>query len=99
MARSLRGLASGARYRGRGRRVGVERGRGRVAGAATKAVPGGNASGGSLAKTASKVALIGAKGTGLTRGITSTSISVGCVYTSADYAGYVGGSPFSMEPT
>jgi hypothetical protein len=31
------------------------------------------------------------KGTGLTRGITSTSISVGCVYTSADYAGYIGG--------
>jgi ABC-type branched-subunit amino acid transport system substrate-binding protein len=64
---------------------------GGIAGAATKAVPGGNASGGSLAKTASKVALLGAKGTGLTRGITSTSISVGCVYTSADYAGYVAG--------
>jgi branched-chain amino acid transport system substrate-binding protein len=64
---------------------------GGVAGAASKAVPGGNASGGSLAKIASKQKLIGAKGTGLTRGITSTSISVGCVYTSADYAGYIGG--------
>jgi ABC-type branched-subunit amino acid transport system substrate-binding protein len=64
---------------------------GGVAGAATKAVPGGNASGGSLAVTAAKQKLIGAKGTGLTRGITSTSISVGCVYTSADYEGYIGG--------
>ncbi len=36
-------------------------------------------------------ALVGAKGTGLTRGITSSTISVGCVYTSADYAGYVSG--------
>jgi ABC-type branched-subunit amino acid transport system substrate-binding protein len=64
---------------------------GGVAGAATKAVPGGNASGGSLAVIANKQKLIGPKGTGLTRGITSTSISVGCVYTSGDYTGYVGG--------
>jgi len=92
MVRSLRGVVSRIG-------IGVAAGAlvlsvaaaGGVAGAATKAVPGGNASGGALAKTASKVPLIGAKGTGLTRGITSTSISVGCVYTSADYAGYVGG--------
>ena len=64
---------------------------GGVAGAAAKAVPGGNASGGSLAKIGQKQALVGAKGTGLTRGITSTTISVGCVYTSADYAGYISG--------
>jgi ABC-type branched-subunit amino acid transport system substrate-binding protein len=92
MARSLRGVVSRIG-------IGVAAGAlvvsvaaaGGVAGAATKAVPGGNASGGALATTANKVKLIGPKGTGLTRGITSTSISVGCVYTSADYAGYVGG--------
>jgi branched-chain amino acid transport system substrate-binding protein len=92
MVRSLRGVVSRIG-------IGVAAGAlvlsmaaaGGVAGAASKAVPGGNASGGSLATTASKVKLIGPKGTGLTRGITSTSISVGCVYTSADYAGYVGG--------
>ena len=64
---------------------------GGVAGATSKAVPGGNASGGPLAKEGQKQALVGAKGTGLTRGITSTTISVGCVYTSADYAGYISG--------
>jgi branched-chain amino acid transport system substrate-binding protein len=92
MVRSLRGVVSRIG-------IGVAAGAlvlsvaaaGGVAGAASKAIPGGNASGGSLATTAKKVALIGAKGTGLTRGITSTSINIGCVYTSADYAGYVGG--------
>ena len=92
MVRSLRGVVSRIG-------IGVAAGAlvlsvaaaGGVAGAATKAVPGGNASGGALATTANKVKLIGPKGTGLTRGITSTSISVGCVYTSADYAGYIGG--------
>jgi branched-chain amino acid transport system substrate-binding protein len=92
MVRSLRGVVSRI---GIGVAVGAlvlgVAAAGGVAGAASKAVPGGNASGGPLAKTGQKQALIGAKGTGLTRGITSNSISVGCVYTSADYAGYISG--------
>jgi len=61
--------------------------------AATSAPPtgGGNASGGSLATLAKKQSLIGPKGSGLTRGITSTQIKVGCIYTSANYAGYIDG--------
>ena len=92
MVRSLRGVVSRI---GIGVAVGALilsiAAAGGVAGASTKAVPGGNASGGPLAKTGQKQALVGAKGTGLTRGITSTTISVGCVYTSADYAGYISG--------
>jgi branched-chain amino acid transport system substrate-binding protein len=61
------------------------------AGAASKAVPSGNASGGALVALANKQKLIGAKGTGLTRGITSSSINVGCVYTASDYSGYISG--------
>ena len=99
MVRSLRGVVSRIG-------IGVAAGAlvlsvaaaGGVAGAASKAIPGGNASGGSLATTAKKVALIGPKGTGLTRGITSTSINIGCVYTSADYAGYVGGIQARVLP-
>ena len=92
MVRNLRGVVSriGVGVAARALLLSVAAAGG-IAGAATKAVPGGNASGGSLAVTASKQKLVGAKGTGLTRGITSTSISVGCVYTSADYEGYVGG--------
>ena len=60
-----------------------------TAGAAPK--PGGNASGGTLATLASKQKLVGPKGTGLTRGITSTSITVGCVYQASDFAGYEAG--------
>jgi branched-chain amino acid transport system substrate-binding protein len=52
---------------------------------------GGNASGGVLATQASKLPLLGIKGTGLTRGITANSISVGCIYTAADYSGYTAG--------
>lgn len=51
----------------------------------------GNGGGGKIAKEANAVAkkhLIGPKGSGLTRGITSSSITVGCVYTAADYQGY-----------
>jgi branched-chain amino acid transport system substrate-binding protein len=61
--------------------------------AASSAPPtgGGNASGGSLANTANKQSLIGPKGSGLTQGVTSTQIKVGCIYTSGDYAGYVDG--------
>jgi branched-chain amino acid transport system substrate-binding protein len=61
--------------------------------AASSAPPtgGGNASGGSLATTANKQTLIGPKGSGLTAGITSTSIKVGCIYTSGNYSGYIDG--------
>jgi ABC-type branched-subunit amino acid transport system substrate-binding protein len=52
---------------------------------------GGNASGGSLANLANKQKLMGPKGSGLTNGITSNSIKVGCIYTSGDYAGYIDG--------
>jgi branched-chain amino acid transport system substrate-binding protein len=55
-------------------------------------VPGhGNASGGALVSAANAIAknhLIGPKGTGLTRGVTSSTITIGCVYTAASYQGY-----------
>ncbi len=53
--------------------------------------PGGNASGGTLATLANKQKLVGPKGTGLTRGITSNSITIGCVFTAPDYSGYEAG--------
>ena len=59
--------------------------------ASAAVVQGGNAGGGTFATQAAKLPLIGPKGTGLTRGVTSTSINVGCVYTAADYAGYTAG--------
>ena len=64
-----------------------------VAGAAGSGLtePGGNAGGGAIEQQAAAIAsshLIGPKGSGLTRGVTSSSITMGCVYTSADYAGY-----------
>jgi ABC-type branched-subunit amino acid transport system substrate-binding protein len=52
---------------------------------------GGNASGGPLEKQAAAIAvkdLQGPRGSGLTRGITPTSITIGCVYTATDFAGY-----------
>jgi branched-chain amino acid transport system substrate-binding protein len=52
---------------------------------------GGNASGGRLAQVASKQKLAGPKGSGLTRGVTSSSITVGCVYTATDYSGFDAG--------
>jgi ABC-type branched-subunit amino acid transport system substrate-binding protein len=61
-----------------------------IAGAAT-ATPGGNASGGSFANTAKSQTLVGPKGSGLTRGVTSNTIKVGCIETAADYAGYSDG--------
>lgn len=69
-------------------------GTGLASGASTtiKLVTGlGNAGGGKLVTQANKVAktdLTGPKGSGLTRGITSSSIKVGCVFTEADYEGY-----------
>jgi branched-chain amino acid transport system substrate-binding protein len=59
--------------------------------ASATATAGGNAGGGSLATQASTLPLVGNKGTGLTRGITATSINVGCIYTAADYTGYTDG--------
>ena len=64
-----------------------------AAGAAgTKLTPvGGNASGGKLEQQAAAIAktkLVGPKGTGLTRGITSSSISIGCVYSASSFSGY-----------
>ncbi len=53
--------------------------------------PGGNASGGRLATVAAKQSLTGPKGSGLKRGITGSSVTVGCVYTAADYAGFQDG--------
>jgi branched-chain amino acid transport system substrate-binding protein len=61
-----------------------------AAGAAT-ATAGGNASGGSFANTAKSQKLVGPKGSGLTRGISSTTIKVGCVDTFSDYQGYSDG--------
>ncbi len=58
-----------------------------VAGATT-AKDVGNASAGSAVNTAKSQKLVGPKGTGLTRGISSSQIKVGCVDTAADYAGY-----------
>jgi branched-chain amino acid transport system substrate-binding protein len=51
----------------------------------------GNAGSGQLASQGNSFQPSGPKGTGLTRGITSTSVTMGCVYTSADYAGYQAG--------
>ncbi len=48
----------------------------------------GNAGGGSLADAAATSPLTGPAGSGLTRGVTATSITVGCVYTSSAFAGY-----------
>jgi branched-chain amino acid transport system substrate-binding protein len=51
----------------------------------------GNAGGGALATLGNSSPLVGPAGSGLTRGITDTSISVGCIYTAANYAGYQAG--------
>jgi hypothetical protein len=67
-----------------------------AAGGSTTAAPSGggennglnNAGGGSLAQQAQTAPLLGPAGTGLTRGITSSSITVGCVVESANFAGY-----------
>jgi ABC-type branched-subunit amino acid transport system substrate-binding protein len=59
--------------------------------ATTKLVTGhGNGEHGKLIKTANGFAskLTGPKGTGLTRGVTSTAVKIGCVTTTAAYAGY-----------
>ena len=51
----------------------------------------GNVSGGKIEQEAAKIAnthLQGPKGTGLTRGITSNSITVGCIYTASSYPGF-----------
>ncbi len=50
----------------------------------------GNAGGGALADEAASAAstLTGAKGSGLTRGITGSQITVGCVYQANSFAGY-----------
>jgi len=47
-----------------------------------------NASGGPLEQLAATGALNGPAGTGLTRGVTSSQITVGCVYTAAAFAGF-----------
>jgi branched-chain amino acid transport system substrate-binding protein len=57
-------------------------------------VPGGNAGGGPIAQQAGSVAktsLTGPTGSGLTRGVTSNRIDVGCVDTKSDYTGYEAG--------
>jgi branched-chain amino acid transport system substrate-binding protein len=48
----------------------------------------GNAGGGSIEALASKGSLTGPTGTGLTRGITGSTVTVGCVYTAQSFAGY-----------
>jgi ABC-type branched-subunit amino acid transport system substrate-binding protein len=48
----------------------------------------GNAGGGSIEVLASKSKLVGPAGTGLTRGVTATTVTVGCVYTAQSFAGY-----------
>jgi branched-chain amino acid transport system substrate-binding protein len=50
----------------------------------------GNGTGGAIVKTADALAskLVGPKGTGLTRGITSSSVKIGCVASSSSYSGY-----------
>jgi ABC-type branched-subunit amino acid transport system substrate-binding protein len=50
-----------------------------------------NAGGGPLADQANKAPLSGPAGTGLTRGVTSNSITVGCVVETANFAGYAQG--------
>lgn len=54
----------------------------------------GNGGGGPIVKQANAIAkkdLVGPKGSGLTRGITASQVTVGCVYTAADYVGYQDG--------
>ena len=54
----------------------------------------GNVSGGPIEQQATKIAsekLTGPKGSGLTRGVTSSSVTVGCVYTESDYPGFESG--------
>jgi ABC-type branched-subunit amino acid transport system substrate-binding protein len=54
----------------------------------------GNAEGGSLATQATKIAkknLVGPAGSGLTNGVTSSSISIGCVYTQSNFPGFADG--------
>lgn len=51
----------------------------------------GNAGGGALAALGNSSPLVGPAGSGLTRGITSTSVTVGCIYTASNYAGYQAG--------
>jgi len=66
-------------------------------GSNTTAAPSGNnnglnnAGGGSLADQANKAPLTGPTGTGLTRGITSTSITVGCVDEGQNFFGFQDG--------
>ena len=65
-----------------------------ASGAGTTAAPSGangglnNAGGGALADQANQAALTGPAGTGLTRGITSTSITVGCVTEAQNFFGF-----------
>jgi branched-chain amino acid transport system substrate-binding protein len=51
----------------------------------------GNGGGGPLAALANSSTPSGPVGTGLTRGITATSVTVGCVYTADSYSGYQAG--------
>ncbi|HUA95713.1 MAG TPA: ABC transporter substrate-binding protein [Acidimicrobiales bacterium] len=54
----------------------------------------GNGGSGELVTQGNNVAhkdLIGPKGSGLTQGVTSSSITVGCVYTAADFTGFQAG--------
>jgi branched-chain amino acid transport system substrate-binding protein len=67
-----------------------------AAGSATTAASGGsgdtgNAGGGPLEQLAASGSLTGPVGTGLTRGITDTSVTVGCTYTATAFAGYAQG--------
>jgi branched-chain amino acid transport system substrate-binding protein len=58
---------------------------------AAKLVPvKGNGEGGAIVKTADQDAkdLVGPKGTGLTRGVTSTAVKLGCLDTASAYTGY-----------
>lgn len=48
----------------------------------------GNASGGALEQAAATSALQGPVGSGLTRGVTATSVTVGCIQQSADFPGF-----------
>lgn len=57
----------------------------------------GNAGGGALADLANSATPKGPAGTGLTRGVTSTGITMGCVYTADAYAGYQAGIQARFE--
>jgi branched-chain amino acid transport system substrate-binding protein len=62
----------------------------------------GNAGGGQIVSQANSIAkndLTGPKGSGLTRGITSTSVTIGCVYTAQDFAGYQQGIQARISQT